>query len=155
MPTRKPTALKVLGGTNRRDRQKNEPKPRPVAPKKPGWLKGRAAKAWKEFSPELERLGLLTTVDGPSFAMLCVHFSLAAESYERIQAEGLLSIDEHGCQRKNPMLQVLRDQSAAFKTYAAQFGLTPASRGTIDLPQKGEADEFEAYLKRGRALGRG
>lgn len=163
MPPRKPTNLKILEGTYRKDRAKNEPKPKPIAPKKPAWLKDKAARAWKDFGRELEPLGLLTTIDGPAFAMLCLHYSLAAEAYKEIQTNGIYDIDEHGCQRKSPLLQVLRDQSAAFKTYAVQFGLTPASRGGLDLPEKDkETDDFMEFLlrnpgheaKRGKGTGK-
>jgi P27 family predicted phage terminase small subunit len=46
--------------------------------------------------------------------------------------------DEHGLDRKHPALQVLRDNSGAFRAYAAEFGMTPSSRSRVraDAPEE-------------------
>lgn len=70
MRPRKPTNLKILEGTFRKDRAANEPKPVPIAPPKPAWLKCAAGEIWKQLAPDLDAVGCLTRVDGPAFALL-------------------------------------------------------------------------------------
>ena len=71
-PAPKPVELKILEGTARpEDLRRNEPRPQPVAPTMPrGVLPKRARKLWRELAPKLERVGILTEVDGPAFALL-------------------------------------------------------------------------------------
>lgn len=140
----KPTHLKVLAGNpGKRPLPANEPKPKPVAPDPPAWLDREARALWKEIGPELERLGLLTAVDGPAFAMLLTHYVLAVKAARRIKKDGILSVDEQGVTRKHPASQIVRDHSAAFRQYVAEFGLSPAARARLSLPdEKDDGDDF-------------
>lgn len=59
----KPTAVKELeGNPGKRPLNKNEPKPKQIAPKCPSWLEPDAKKEWRRLSKELETMGLLTQV---------------------------------------------------------------------------------------------
>jgi P27 family predicted phage terminase small subunit len=151
----KPTHLKVLSGNpGRRPLPESEPKPQPVAPPCPDWLPEEARAKWDELAPELERLGLLTAVDGPAFAMTLLHYALAVEAAKRIDKEGITTVDERGLPRKHPLHQVLRDHSTSFRAYLAEFGLSPSSRVRLALPgQEDEGDEYEEFRRRGQAKG--
>lgn len=150
---RKPTALKILAGTAQPCRLKNEPKPAPVAPKCPSWLNKEAKKKWKELAPKLEKLGLLTELDGEKFAALCLHWSLMVEAARGVKDRGVLipSAREDGALVKNPSLQILRDNSTAFDRYAAQFGLDPQNRSRLDMPPVREGDDDDAFFAYTRA----
>ena len=152
MPARKPTQLKVLQGTARKSRLTNEPKPKPAAPKCPDWLSKEAKRKWKELAPKLEKLGLLTELDGEQLAALCTHWSIIQQAAKDIKERGILipSAREDGALVKNPALQVLRDNSMAFSKYAGHFGLDPVSRGRINLSDEKEKDDFEEFLNRGK-----
>src|SRR5688500_3709433 len=103
-----PTALKVLkGNPGKRRLPENEPKPAGVATM-PQFLKGRPAAIWREYSPELIRLGLLTSVDGHMFAIWC---GLAAEFED------------------NPILHASR--IAQLRALASSFGLEPGARARL------------------------
>jgi P27 family predicted phage terminase small subunit len=155
-PPKKPTNLKVLEGMLRSRDKINEPKPRPIAPQAPAWLPTAAKKEWKRLAPELERVGCLTAVDGPAFAMMLLHLSNAVEAAKALKKDGLLiKDDEHknadgtAALRKHPACQILRDNSQAFKAYSDLFGLSPAARARIDLPTENEdEDPMEALLKK-------
>jgi len=146
---RKPTALKVLQGTARPDRMVNEPKPQPIAPKPPSWLPREARRKWRELAPKLERLGLLTELDGEKFAAMCMHWAVMVEAAKEIKRRGVLvpSARGDGALVKNPALQILRDNSKAFDRYAGQFGMDPQSRGRIDLPESDEEGILEFLWK--------
>lgn len=149
-PQKKPTRLKKFHGTARRqDLERREPNPTPKAPKCPGWLPKEAKKKWRELAPEMERLGLLTMVDGLTFSMLLLHWSVAVDAAKTMKAEGITSEDERGLSRKHPLAQILRDNSVMFRAYAAEFGLSPSTRARLDLPAPDEHDEImEKYFGR-------
>ena len=99
-----------------------------------------ARRFWHDHAPKLERLGILTEVDGPAFAMMATHWAIAFDAARLIRDEGIVAVDENGAPRKHPMLQVLRDNSTAFRQYAAEFGLTPSARTRLDI-QEPEAND--------------
>ena len=107
----KPTVLKlVTGNPGRRPLNKLEPRPAPGVVK-PRFLKGRAAKIWAQHAPELERLGVLTSVDGQMFATWCV---LAAE-FER-----------------DPRIMTA-SRISQMRALASSFGLDASSRARMNV----------------------
>ena len=130
----KPTALKKLAGNpGRRPLNELEPKPGPADPKVPrGKLPPEAQKLWKDLAPKLAALGVLTDVDLPAFEMLCIHYALARDAFKLVNELGMFVKDRDGQPRKNPALQLYRDNSMAFKAYLLEFGLTPSSRSKIE-----------------------
>lgn len=136
----KPTAVKELEG-NPGGRPLNDQEPRP-APADidhvPYKLLPKARRFWRDHASRLDALGLLTEVDLPAFQMMATHYAVAVQAAEVIRDDGILTEDEHGLQRKHPALQVLRDHSAAFRTYAAEFGMTPSSRTRVraEVPEE-------------------
>src|SRR2546421_647039 len=91
----KPTGLKVLEGTYRRDRAKREPKPLPVAPACPSWLDATGRAKWRELKPQLDRLGLLTEIDGDALAAYCSAWSRYQAALNRLRtADAETSIED-------------------------------------------------------------
>ncbi len=142
-PGKTPTRMKVLRGTARReDLKRREPKPTQKAPKCSDWLPKEAKKKWKELAPEMERLGLLTELDGMAFSMLLLHWYVAVEASRAMISEGISSEDERGLPRKHPLAQILRDNSAMFRAFCAEFGFSPSTRAGLDLPASEEHNEI-------------
>src|SRR5712664_3193365 len=84
MSKKKPTALKVLHGTFRKDRAvHNELAPTPGAPVCPPWLNKLAKAEWARIVPELAAAGVLSMVDGAALEGYCSNFALAVR-YQRI-----------------------------------------------------------------------
>lgn len=129
----KPTVLKELAGNpGGRPLNDAEPRPEPADGARPPYrLPSKARRFWLEQAPRLEALGLLSEIDVPAFQLMATHFGVAVEAAEVIRAEGIMTKDEHGLDRKHPALQVLRDNSGAFRAYAAEFGMTPSSRSRV------------------------
>jgi phage terminase small subunit len=122
----KPTVLKLVqGNPGKRPLNKNEPKPT-AGCSKPKFLKGRAARIWNEYAPELERLGLLTSVDAPMFAAWCQ----LVEEFE-----------------KNPQTMTAA-RISQMRGLAAAFGMEPSARARLSVKQDGdkEADPAERYF---------
>jgi len=152
-PKPKPTELKILAGTYRADRA---PGGRgidaaqaaglpPLAKTAPRGLLPLARKFWKEHAPRLSQLGILTDLDAAAFAMLATHWAIAFDAARRIREEGLAAEDKNGAVRKHPLLPVLRDNSAAFRQYAAEFGLTPSVRTRLKIPDPPDQDGFFGF----------
>jgi P27 family predicted phage terminase small subunit len=145
-PPPKPTALKRLAGNpGKRPLNENEPQPERVIPAMPRGLPRRARQFWKAHADKLNRLGILTELDGPAFTMMAIHYDTAWQSLEAIKVEGLVIADENGALRKNPLLQVMRENSAAFLRYAAHFGLTPSARSRLSMPEPPSEDDFFGF----------
>jgi P27 family predicted phage terminase small subunit len=134
----KPTSVKQLqGNPGKRPLNKREPKPLTEVKRPWGLGRGLAGKFWDEHAPELERLEVLTGVDGPAFRLAAEHYSLAIEALKELRAEGL-TIEGRDGPKKHPLAQIARDNSMAFKSYAVEFGMTPSSRARLKLPEDAE-----------------
>jgi len=135
----KPTAVKQLtGNPGKRPLSRREPKPKTAVKKPYGLGQGLQARFWDEHAPELERLQILTGVDAAAFRLMAEHYALAVRAAVELRGEDSLTVEGRDGPKKNPLVQVLRDQSAAFKSYATEFGMTPSARARLQLPEEAE-----------------
>ena len=161
---RKPTKLKILeGNPGRRPLNTSEPEYAPTIPK-PSDLTPMASQWWDLVVPQLVRVGLAQSVDGPSLALLAEDFSgwkgasLQYTSMSRLVSRGSTKVpvldaqgepiwDGEGEDRHqrielrpilvaNPLLRAVKDFGAAYRQGAAAFGLTAQSRSTLSIPDR-------------------
>ena len=86
-PPKKPTQLKILQGTFRKDREpENEPEPEKIEEEinPPSHLSWMAKKKWKELVPELIELGLLTNIDLGALEICREAYAMAIEAKKAI-----------------------------------------------------------------------
>lgn len=159
---RVPRKLKLIRGTFRPgENPANEPEPEVLSdvPKAPSYLNRWGKAKWKEIAEELVDKGVLTVVDLPALELLCAQYGLFCELHDAITHE----VGPDGKRRKVSVARYLAGKnsqtipeyvqmkaaSAAYKTYAVEFGLTPASRNRIDLPERTPQtkDPTEALLE--------
>lgn len=144
-PAPKPSRLKELHGTGKA--KPSEPRPlRAELPDPPAFLDEEALRMWKKLAPELNRLGLLTIVDLEALSAACLSWSLAVQASEAIKAEGIIVPDGVGRVHKHPAFQILRDSLATFKSFAAEFGLTPSSRTRLSSEVADDLSELVSLL---------
>lgn len=147
MPNRKPTRLKIIeGNRGKRPLPENEPMPKAKAPKCPPDISPTAKRAWNRLAPKLERLGLLTEVDGDTFASLCQIRAHLVTIHRRLRRKDQPLVivcektDKNGntwTERKpNPYVILEKQFYRLFRPYAADFGLTP--RGRVGLAASGK-----------------
>lgn len=114
----KPTELTSLEGGRSNSLPKpglmNEPKPRPVAPDPPKVIDTRAKNIWKDLASKLERLGLLTDVDGQMFASFCQIQSFIEQLHDRLRQRSLFG---DGME----LLKVLRQLYQVQRQHAGEF----------------------------------
>ena len=129
---RKPTALKLVSGTDRADRANGgEPEPdvlREVEP--PAHLGERSAAVWRELSPVLCKNQVLTEMDLVSLEVLCD----AVADYRLARTQRGDRLVTHSSKGSQMLDQLLIAQQACAKlasTYMGRFGMDPVSRSRI------------------------
>jgi P27 family predicted phage terminase small subunit len=151
----KPTALKLLeGNRGKRPLPENEPKPMNVAPAMEMDIDTQAKKIWKRLSPLLEKLGLLTEIDGSAFAILCQIRARLVAIHRFIKKENKSLVQQS--ERPAPDGGVYYEYKASayvnlemkyyelFRKYASDFGLSPRGRTglQVGITKKEDGDDL-------------
>jgi P27 family predicted phage terminase small subunit len=142
----KPTQLKIIHGTFRKHRaKKGEPKPQLVdeVPKPPRHLNGFGKWIWRRIAPELVEKRILTVLDLQSLEILCDAYGLyrAARAAMLRKGRTLQQYLQGQNSQTTPEATMMRQCWATFKAFMAEFGLSPASRGKLDIPAPKESEE--------------
>lgn len=148
-----PTALKMLHGTYRKDRDGDpnaEPKPEPAFLPCPEWLQGLGRELWEQLGPVLYYQGCLTLADSPTFEVLCRTYQTWREHEARVIAEGAIIRSAAGSAIAHPSLKIAREAAAQFAKLASAFGMTPEARTrikvTLDMPPSAKGRFFQAGI---------
>jgi P27 family predicted phage terminase small subunit len=153
---RKPTAIKELQGTLRKCRQnKNEIKPTiALTLAEPEGLNQWASMLWNQISEEYLSSGLITNLDHSSLHALCNEYGTYREASEIVRNKGLLiKMDVYSSKGNltgtryaaNPLIRVANNAFKNYKCLCTEFGLTPASRGKLSIPEPKEFDRFAEF----------
>ena len=135
MAGRKPTGLKVLEGTFRKDRDSESLIIEPGSVDCPVWLPKSAQKYWKRLAPELERVGLISVVDGAAFMAHCDSIGRFEDVSARLgEIEDMLDETPQGYIMQSALFQIRNKLWDQVVKSAREFGITPASRSAIKLP---------------------
>lgn len=147
-PPPKPTHLKLLEGTFRKDRApKREPKPPKGHPACPAGL-GRAAKAeWRRVIPILDEMGILSKADRSVIAAYCQAWQRWLEFEKAIDEHGSTFVTDKGYVCQRPEVAMAKNQAALLRALAGELGLSPAARSRVEVPEKPpEKDKTEELL---------
>jgi len=144
----KPTALKKLQGTYRKDRApKNELQPTiEVGLEAPSELNEWGLKLWNDIANEYLKVGLITKLDISSLMAVCMEWGVYCEAMDLLSAQGLQVTDEKGNLQTNPARKIASDAFKNCKSMCIEFGMTPASRTKIELPEKPKSNDLEDLL---------
>lgn len=137
-PRKRPTKLKILlGNPGHQKINQNEPEPRLGAPGPPIWLDADARDCWWKIVPELDRLGLLTLIDGGALEGACVAYSRAVAAGRILDAEGLtMEIGPTHYKQQRPEVSIEQKSWSQFRMFCQEFGLTPAARTRLSVSPK-------------------
>ncbi|MEI7705863.1 MAG: phage terminase small subunit P27 family [Deltaproteobacteria bacterium] len=145
-PPPKPTALKKLQGTYRKDRAaRNEPEPEKACPERPTGLDRIARERWDFLAPKLHALGVLTLVDGSVLEGFCRHYSRAVQADRAIDKYGMI-IDTPFGPKLNPAVRVSRESWTVLNQLGSKLGLSPSDRARLSVPEKAPVDDTEEDL---------
>lgn len=100
---------------------------------------------WEMLAPQLEELGLLTQVDGGALESACVNYARAVDADAIVKKKGLVIKTPFG-PKTNPAISISLKSWNAFRMFATEFGLTPASRSRLNAPAKPVVDDVEREI---------
>lgn len=143
---RKPTALKVIEGTDRPDRANpNEPKAPPGDVSEPPELAGYALECWRDLAPLLTEMGLLDLSSARMLVALCEAYADWREAVDDIAAKGAYyEVNER--QLSRPAVGVREKAWRRYHLGLTEFGLTPASRARVEAkPTAAKGNPMERY----------
>ena len=139
----KPVALKLLtGNPGKRPLNRNEPKPMTTTPDCPPELSPAAQQEWKRLVSELSALNMLTNLDRVALATYCEAYALWVEAISAIRKYGTMVKSPSGYPMQSPYLAIANKQAEIMMRIASEFGLTPASRSRISIPDEPEPTLF-------------
>lgn len=144
-PKPEPSALKQLKGTG--GYGASEPRPRPIVPRCPKYLHPVARREWKRVVPALDRLGLLTEVDGAALEAYCNAYANMVEAQDYLNKNGQYFKTHNGYVTVNPQVAIVNRAMQTIKAFCAEFGLTPSARCRMAVPGVDDEDEMDAFLK--------
>jgi P27 family predicted phage terminase small subunit len=130
--------LKVLeGNLGHRPINKLEPKPKAGEPDRPSFLDRDARDEWDRIMPELLRLGIITKIDGSALAAYCINYSRWKKAEEALAKKTKLTKTTKQGTWAVAEVKIAREAMQQMKLFAAEFGLTPASRSRIATSDTG------------------
>ncbi len=147
----KPTALKVLKGTERPSRKNaNEAFPGISVPSMPKHMSKEAGKEWRRITPLLLDLGLITEIDMAALTMYCVMWGNHVKAENMLRKHGLIITTPKGNDQVSPWVSISKHSMLAAHKFLVEFGLTPASRTKVSAAKKTKSkDKKERFFKNG------
>ena len=149
-PAPKPTALKRIDGNpGKRAINTTEPQFTAKAPQCPKHLTPEARKEWRRVSRELLDKNLLQVVDRAALAAYCQNWARWVQAENEMAAPEfhLIETTDKGYQYISPWLNVANQALKQMRSFLTEFGLTPASRTRIQVPEQAEHDEYAEYRR--------
>jgi P27 family predicted phage terminase small subunit len=145
----KPTKMKVVQGTFRKDRANiNEPKLKNQLPPCPDFLEGKARQEYFRIGRKLERIGVLTEIDDLALICLCQSWAEFIEATEQARKTGMLVKSPSGYPILNPYVTLANQALKRVKSFLTEFGMTPSSRCRVnaDPDETGGDNPWNVFL---------
>lgn len=136
---KKPSALHLVQGTNRKDRTNSaEPEPDLLAElEPPADMEPASAAVWREAAPVLRSMKVLTVADVLALRHLCD----AEADYRQARAERagkLVAYSSKGSQMLDQHLVAQLAIGKTVKTWLDAFGLNPVARSRVAVDLQGD-----------------
>ena len=148
---RTPDSIKEAKGTKRPDRTNpNPPKPKVGLPKAPNWLNDEAKSIFRSIAGYLDEMQLAF----PAHVKMLSILSMRLEQIERLSqfldnnGDTYESINPKTGQtmvRAQPEVSLLSEAARHAQSLLAEFGLSPASMGKIQIPTSRGEDPWEDF----------
>lgn len=109
------------------------------APEAPEWLPAEARSEWNRVVPEMDRLGLLKSIDGAALTAYCMAWARLVTASAIVAVEGMvLHDDKQGKAQRHPALLTAEAASKELRAWATEFGLTPSSEQRLGSTKGGD-----------------
>ncbi|HEX8004930.1 MAG TPA: phage terminase small subunit P27 family [Trebonia sp.] len=156
-PKRKPAALKLIEGIREgRDSGGRVVQEAPNfdrrAPIAPTWLPDEARAEWDRVVPELDRIGVLKSIDAAALASYCMAWDRFVEASAIVAAEGLIVGNEKtGAISRHPALLTAEAASKEIRAWAGEFGLTPSAEARLATSKGEDGDQGNPFASPSRS----
>lgn len=144
-----PATLRLIGGRGAgKDSGGRDvvapPKFKRLPPAAPEWLSDEARGEWDRVVPELARLDVLKAEDRAALAAYCETWATFVEATRIVALEGL-TIDAKQGTLPHPAVGIARNAGRELRTWAGQFGLTPAAENSLGIKGDDNGDESDPF----------
>lgn len=162
-PAPAPDNVKELRGrTSHTPKATQAVKPPPSAPNPPTWLSTEARAEWRRVVPQLDRLGVLATIDRAVLTAYCSAWAKFVDAEAALNVspakkarvggdrlngrtkqpdQGLVISDRDGDLRKHPGWQIYREAAQLVCQISKELYLTPVARLRVTKPEDPDGDE--------------
>jgi P27 family predicted phage terminase small subunit len=144
---RKPTHLKSVQGTERKDRANpSEPIASNVLPTAPDYLSPRAVEKFMQLCRILEGMGIASRDDNDALSILAGLIIEIEEDSILLESVGAFYVPskESGIIRAHPAVARLSTNRQRAQALLGEFGLTPAARSKVSAGKPVELNPFAA-----------
>lgn len=143
-----PTKRKLLQGETRPSRlNRTEPRPRAGLPKMTAEMGAPAKAVWRRVIREYGGAGVLTGADTDILRAYCESVARYQRAATMLDGSAPLIRGARGGELvKNPLHQVVRDNTVLVRALARELGLTPSARAGLHGNQEPERDPVEDFL---------
>jgi P27 family predicted phage terminase small subunit len=115
----------------------------------PDELSDDAKQAWFATVPELRKHGLPGTIEQEALVCYCEAVVTHREAVREVRAKGISVLGARGGLVRNPACTVEGDMARVIRSFAAEFGLTPAARGHVKSTRGLETDDADDFFPKG------
>jgi len=142
MKGRKPTPNAVLKKRASKAVRKDEPEFKTGLFEIPAILAGRSLEIWHETLAELGSVGIGNKIEAHALVQYCQAVAQAEECQRILDRDGLIAETERGM-TKHPATTIQAQAALRILRFAAEFGMTPASRGRVKVEKAQETNPFD------------
>jgi P27 family predicted phage terminase small subunit len=103
---------------------------------KPAELSKDGSWLWDLIVEQMQTIGLLKPLDAASLKIVCERYSLLCAAIRRRQEDGLTVVTSRG-EVMAPWVRIENDVSRDFRSWCAEYGLTPAAEKNLRGPTGG------------------
>lgn len=100
---------------------------------KPDGLSEDASWLWDRVIEHMQGIGLLKPLDEASLKIMCERYALLCGSIRRRQQDGFTVVTSRG-EVMAPWVRIENDVSRDFRSWCAEYGLTPAAEKNLRGP---------------------
>jgi P27 family predicted phage terminase small subunit len=112
-------------------------------------LDDEAKREWRRIGRALLLCGLLSRIDRAALAGYCVAWSRWVEAEQKLKVQGLMVKTPNGFEQPSPWLNISNKALEQLRGFAAEFGMTPATRSRVEaLPVPKAGDRARDTKKR-------
>ncbi len=141
-PAPAPSNVKRLKGTQPPGANTNEPEPSVAEFTAPEDLTPEAREVWDRLAPDLVRKQVVTHCNQDGFTVYCECVAAFSKARDLLGAGLLVKGRSHGGGLvTNPAWRIFRDAAQLVRTYAQEFGLTPAAQASLSIADDYDSDD--------------